>query len=226
VEFDGLTVAFHCAGEGGPAVILEAGSDSRGTTSFAGAMVVPIAKVTTVCTYDRLGTGTSSKAPDEPRTFHDLVSVLDGVITALELDPPYVMVGQSAGAEVVIAYAAAHPERVAALMPIEGSRNDPADLAAWQAEEGFTWEDNVEHMDLVPAATEIYSVAMPLGDFPVVVVSGSYADPGGPENQAYWLGLSPNSRQIVIEGPHDLQETAPEELAAAIVDVVTGLQKG
>ena len=81
-------------------------------------------------------------------------------------------------------------------------------------------------MDLLPAATEIYTVAMPIGDFPVVVISGSMVDPGGPENQAYWLGLSPNSRQIVIEGPHDLQETAPEELAAAIVEVVTDLQEG
>ena len=51
------------------------------------------------------------------------------------------------------------------------------------------------------------------------------ADEDGPENQAHWLGLSPNSRQILIDGPHDLQETAPDELAAAIVALLAELEQ-
>jgi pimeloyl-ACP methyl ester carboxylesterase len=227
VEFDGLTVAFHCAGEGGPTVILEAGGDSQGTTSFTPALFVPIADVTTVCTYNRLGTGgVTSSAPDEARTFADVVDVLDGVISALELEEPFVVAGQSSGGNAAIAYAAIHPDRVAALVPIEAYHDDPAEMAAWQEEEGFTWEDSPEHMDLVPSVVEQDSIQMPIGEFPVLVISASDADPGGPENQAHWLGLSPNSRQVVMEGPHDLQETAPEELAAAIIAVVSDLQKG
>ena len=227
VKFEDMGVAYRCAGDGSPAVILEAGSDSQGTTSFPASFVDPIAEITTVCTYDRLGTGSvSSSPPDRARTLADLAQVLDGMLSALELAEPYVLVGQSAGAGVAIAYAAAHPGRVAALVPIEGYHDDPAEIAAWQANEGFTWKDNPEHVDPLPATIEMDAVPMPLGEFPVLVISASAADPGGPDNQAHWLGLSPNSRQIVIHGPHDLQVTAPEELAGAIVDVVSDLQRG
>jgi pimeloyl-ACP methyl ester carboxylesterase len=188
-------------------------------------MTSPIAELSTVCMYDRLGTGgSSSEPPDQPRTFDDLVQVLDGVVDALELDPPLVMVGQSGGGNVAIAYAVAHPDRVAALVPIEAYHDDPAQMAAWQAEEGFTWEDSPEHVDIVPASSQLDAIEMPVGDFPVLVISASSADPGGPENQSYWLGLSPEATQIVIDGPHDLQETAPGEIGAAIADVVKEIQ--
>lgn len=182
--------------------------------------------MTTVCTYNRLGTGSGSGAPpDRARTLDDLVSVLDGVLEALELDPPYVMSGQSGGGNIAIAYAVAHPDRVAALAPIEAYHDDPAEMMAWQAEEGFTWEDNPEHMDWVQASVEQDAYPMPIGEFPVLLISATGADPGGVENQAYWLGLSPDSRQVVIEGSHELQFTAPEEGAAEIVDLVAGLDR-
>ena len=73
------------------------------------------------------------------------------------------------------------------------------------------------------ASVEQDAYAMPIGEFPVLIISATQADPGGAENQAHWLALSPNSRQVVIEGPHDLQFTAPEEVAAEIVDLVAGL---
>lgn len=227
VEFDGMTVAYSCTGDGSPTVILEAGSDSPGTEAWPQAFIGPIADVTTVCTYNRLGTGSgSSEPPDRARTWDDLASVLDGMLGALELEPPYVMAGQSGGGNVAIAYAVAHPDRVAALVPIEAYHDDPAEMMAWQAEEGFTWEDNPEHFDVVPASAQQDAYAMPIGEFPVLIISATQADPGGPENQAYWLGLSPDSRQVVIEGPHDLQFAAPEEVAAEIVNLLAGLGEG
>jgi pimeloyl-ACP methyl ester carboxylesterase len=225
VEFDGNTVSYSCAGAGSPAVMLEAGSDSPGTDSWPTAFVAPIAEETTVCTYDRLGTGSGSSAPpDQPRIFEDLVGVLDGVLTALDLEPPYVMAGQSAGGNIVVAYAEAHPDRVAALVPIEAYHDDPAEVMAWQADEGFTWEDNPEHIDIVEVAVEQDAYAMPFGEFPVLVISATEDGPQAAENQAHWLGISPDSRQVVIDGPHDIQETAPEEVAAEIVDLLAGLE--
>jgi hypothetical protein len=58
---------------------------------------------------------------------------------------------------------------------------------------------------------------MPIGNFPVLVVSATQADPGGEKNQRYWLRLSPNSRQVAIEGPHDLQEVAPQQVVTEIL---------
>jgi pimeloyl-ACP methyl ester carboxylesterase len=135
------------------------------------------------------------------------------------------MSGQSGGGNIAIAYAAAHPDRVAALATIEAYHDDPAEMMAWQAEEGFTWEDNSEHVDIVPASAQLDALALPIGEFPVLVISATGADPGGPENQAHWLGLTPDARQMVIEGPHDLHIAAPEEVAAPIVELLAGLQQ-
>lgn len=224
VEFDGMTLAYSCVGEGNPAVILEAGSDSPGTEGWPSAFIAPIAEITTVCTYNRPGTGAGSSAPpDRPRTFDDLVGVLDGVIGALELEPPYVIAGQSFGGNIAIAYAATHPDDVAALVTIEAYRDDPAEMAAFQAEEGFTWEGSPEHVDLVPTSVQGYSYAMPIGDFPVLVITATEGGARGEQNQAQWLELSPDSRQVVIEGPHDLQFAAPEEVAREVVDLLNGL---
>lgn len=224
VEFDGTSVAYLCRGEGSPAVILEAGTDSAGTRSFPPAFVDPIAEVTTVCTYDRLGTSASSDdPPDHSRSLGDLIEVLDGVLGALDLESPFVVAGQSGGGNIAIAYAEAHPDRVAALVTIEAYHDDPAMMTAMQAEEGFTWKDNPEHMDWVQASVEQDAYVMPFGDFPVLVISATQADEGGVENQAHWLQISPNSEQVEVEGPHDLQVTNPEETSAPIVDLVAGL---
>lgn len=224
LEFDGTSVAYSCRGEGSPAVILEAGTDSAGTQSFPPAFVEPIAEVTTVCTYDRLGTSAGSDdPPDRSRGLADLIEVLDGVLDALESEPPVVVAGQSGGGNIAIAYAEAHPDRVAALVTIEAYHDDPAMMTAMQAEEGFTWEDNPEHMDWVQASVEQDAYVMPFGEFPVLVISATQADEGGVENQAHWLQISPNSEQVEVDGPHDLQSTNPEETSAPIVDLVAGL---
>lgn len=90
-------------------------------------------------------------------------------------------------------------------------------------DQGFTWEDDPEHVDAAHASVEQDAYVMPFGDFPVLVISATQADEGGVENQAHWLQISPNSEQVEVEGPHDLQLTNPEETSAPIVDLVSGL---
>ncbi len=78
LEVDGTSVSYWCSGGGSPAVVLEAGTDSAGTQEFPVPFIAPIAEVTTVCTYNRLGTGSGSGAPpDRARSVDDLVRVLD-----------------------------------------------------------------------------------------------------------------------------------------------------
>ena len=223
VDVHDTKVAYWCQGDGTPVTILEAGDHTDGHDAWA-AIMDSIADVTTVCTYNRLGVRGSSAPPDHPRTPEDLVGVLDGVLAALELEPPYVMAGQSGGGNIVIAYAHTHPDRVAGLVPVEAYHDDPAEMLAWQAREGFTWEDNLEHVDVVPWSVAQDAYAFPFGEFPVLVISASNADPGGPENQAHWLAISRNSRQVVIDGPHDLQWASTKELAAEMVGFVTSLR--
>ena len=80
------------------------------------------------------------------------------------------------------------------------------------------WTDNPEFVDYVDYSEELDTLTTPIGEFPVLVVSATQADPGGEKNQRYWLKLSPRSRQVAIEGPHDLQEIAPQQVVAEILN--------
>jgi len=210
----GESVYYWCAGQGSPGVLLEAGTDSGGTDAYPAAFVNPLIAKTTVCTYDRPGTGDSDPAPHRRRTMDDLCAVQDQVIAKLPLPKPYVLVGQSGGGNLNIGCAARHPERVAALVTIDSYHDDPEALRA----EGFVWTDNPEFVDYVDYSEELDTLTTPIGEFPVLVVSATQADPGGEKNQRYWLKLSPRSRQVAIEGPHDLQEIAPQQVVAEILN--------
>jgi pimeloyl-ACP methyl ester carboxylesterase len=129
----GASVSYWCAGEGSPGVLLEAGTDSGGTDAYPSAFVDPLVGETSVCTYDRPGTG-SSDAPSRRRhTMRDLCAVQDQVIAQLQVPTPYVLVGQSGGGNLDISCAARHPKRVAGLGTIDSYHDDPEDLRA----EGF-----------------------------------------------------------------------------------------
>jgi len=63
---------------------------------------------------------------------------------------------------------------------------------------------------------------MPVGRFPVLVISARNADPGGVKNQRFWLELSPESRQVVLEGGHNLHFQVPDQVAAEMLKVLPG----
>jgi len=209
----GASVHYRCVGQGTPAILLEAGTDSGGTDSLGPSFIDPLAEATRVCTYDRLGTGLSDEPPNRKRTIDDLCDVQDEVREELGLGGPSVLAGQSGGANLVIWCASRRPGSVAALVSIEGYHDDPADLAA----EGFHWRDNPEHVDYVESSVILDEMSTPIGRFPVLVVTATEAGPRGIKNQKYWLALSAESRQVVLQGGHDLHEEVPEEVVAEIL---------
>lgn len=105
-------------GEGSPAVVIE--------PSFGGAaedwekIARTLAEETTVITYDRAPYGASSAARDT-RTPRDIAADLDGLLRALGVTGPVVLVGHSAGGLYVRAYAAAHLDLVAGMVLVESS---------------------------------------------------------------------------------------------------------
>jgi pimeloyl-ACP methyl ester carboxylesterase len=211
----GVSVFYRCVGRGSPSILLEAGGGA-GTQEFGSSFVDPLAKATKVCTYDRLGIGSSDPAPDRHRTIDDLCDVEDQVRQGLGLDHQSVLAGQSAGANQVIWCAARRPTAVAALVSIEGYHDDPAALAREFGPDGG-WQNGDEHVDSVKSSVMLEKMPRPIGKFPVLVISASNADPGGVKNQRYWLALSPRSRQVVLQGGHDLHFEVPDQVAAEIL---------
>ena len=222
---DGHRLAIRCIGEGSPAVVLEPGTDSAGLEDFQRAFVSLFAAQHQTCVYDRAGTTTTSSCEsklcsDDPvapaRNLDDLVADLDALLTAAGVNGPYVLVGASGGGLIAVQYAKTHPDAVAALALLDVGVPNP-NLAEEEPE--GAGPNNIEHVDWFAAEEELSALAMPIGNFPVLVV---VADEGETPDQSFWLALSPTSKQIILRGGHDIHEDDPEGVATAVLALLGG----
>ena len=118
VDVGGFRMHLVCEGDGGPAVVLDAGAADLWTTWYR---VQPeLAKETKVCAYDRAGIGYSDPGP-LPRSRRRTVEELRTLLSRAGVPPPYVLVGHSFGGLNARLYAALHPEEVAGLVLVESS---------------------------------------------------------------------------------------------------------
>jgi pimeloyl-ACP methyl ester carboxylesterase len=115
----GRSLYLECHGEGGPVVLLEAGSGS--TTRDWGFFSAEPAKFTRVCAYDRANVpgGRSDPTPPGTITAADIVADLHGLLTAAQVPGPYVLAAHSAGGDFIWLYAATYPEEVAGMVFID-----------------------------------------------------------------------------------------------------------
>ena len=101
-----------------PTVLLEVGmGGNRGDLSVVEEHLAPH---TQVCSYDRAGKGSSDPA-SRPRPVSEVISDAHAFLAQAAKQgakPPYFLVGQSFGAEVVFLYAQAHPDQVAGFVSI------------------------------------------------------------------------------------------------------------
>jgi len=83
--------------------------------------------------YDARGHGDSDPAPDPSAyAYPDLVEDLSGLLEALRIERP-VLAGSSMGAATAMAFALAHPDRVAALVQITPAHDGrPSEDPSWE----------------------------------------------------------------------------------------------
>jgi pimeloyl-ACP methyl ester carboxylesterase len=119
VDIGGRSLHLRCQGEGSPTVILEAGG--YGTPSEVWrAVMLPVAKQTRVCSYDRANNQSGVGDPvDTPRTAADIVADLHALLTAADVPGPYVLVGASVGGLFVRLYAATYPNDVVGMVLVD-----------------------------------------------------------------------------------------------------------
>ena len=105
-------------GSGEPAVVIEPslGGNAAAWRHIAGT----IAEDTTVVTYNRAPYGASSPARDGRRP-REIADDLDGVLTALGVTGPLVLVGHSIGGIYLRTYAALHMDRTAGMVLVDSS---------------------------------------------------------------------------------------------------------
>ena len=191
VEVDGRKLHVLCVGPvdtGRPTVIFESGLG--GDVETWGAVLEEVQKTDRACAYDRLGDGQSDKASD-PRTTADQVADLRGLLSALEIAPPYVLVGYSVGGWNVMVHNDLHGADIAgavladvrppgvsarwlkALPPKaadepEGIRLNREDLTVFEADPSL----NPEMLDLRKSAAEAVATKG-FGDKPLVVLAAA-----------------------------------------------------
>lgn len=110
---DGRELSGHCSGtqEASPAILLDGGMG--GGQRQLSNIEQRFAERTLVCAYDRAGVGASDPPANTPRPVSELVADLDAFAAAAGARAPYLLAGQSMGANVVFMYAQEHPEKVA-----------------------------------------------------------------------------------------------------------------
>lgn len=143
VNVNGRKMHIDCAGEGSPAVILDAG---LGDTYLSWRKVQPeIAKFARVCSYDRAGLGYSDSS-SRPRTSRVIAQELHDLLQAARIPPPYVLVGHSMGGYDVRLYASLYRNELAGMVLVDASHPDqenrfPRELkdmeGSWQREAEF-----------------------------------------------------------------------------------------
>ncbi|EAR10615.1 alpha/beta fold hydrolase [Reinekea blandensis] len=118
---DGRQLAYRQKGSQGPTVIFESGMtcDSTDWVAIQDRLAEQCPNVTTLI-YDRAGLGQSDFAPI-PKTRATITDDLAQLLSERNLPAPYVLVGHSFGGFLIKHYSHCWPEKVAALVFVDGS---------------------------------------------------------------------------------------------------------
>jgi pimeloyl-ACP methyl ester carboxylesterase len=228
VDVGGYELFLQCIGEGSPVVVLEAGLNASGTSTWFD-FQERFRALTRTCTYDRAGLGFSDRRPRA-------LGSPDGSLMAEELHalleasgepPPYVLVGHSFGGMVVRLFAAAYPEDVVGVVLEDSSQEEEID--AYREVNAGAWIDGGTRID-IEATERALREAGQLGDRPLVVVTaGIYEDVLDPrfafEVQQRLPELSTTVVHVVAKGSgHFVHDENPQLIAQAIGEVVEAVR--
>lgn len=141
IPLAGATVSYRDYGEGRPAVVIISGMSVL-KDSYLG-LQRRLGRKTRVISYDRPGIGDSTPN-SEPRTLDYIDKDLKALLQALNVPPPYVLIGHSLGGHIIRYYAVRHPGEVAGLVFLDAPHEDWFDYVrkTWSKEDAdayFRW---------------------------------------------------------------------------------------
>ena len=157
VDVGGFRMHIYCEGDpaAGPAVVMDA---ADGEPAMAWASVQPaVAQFARVCAFDRAGLGWSETSPN-PRTLSNYIQEQRTLLARAGVEPPYVLVGHSAGGLYARVYAHLYPDEVAGMVLVDAVHED-MDV---RPPESLT-RMNKRAMQLVGCAFPIFQMTSSLG---------------------------------------------------------------
>jgi pimeloyl-ACP methyl ester carboxylesterase len=246
INIGGRLIFLRCIGSGGPTVILEAGYGDNGT--IWAPVQIHASEFVRICSYDRAGLERSDEPDHYPRTGAEVVADLHAALQEAQVEPPYLLVGQSQGALFSRLFAATYPGEVAGLLLLDPWPQDFDDRLhalvtdqQWTAYESLLASDpDNEVIDFHATYDELRS-AGPLPDVPLLILSHGQPPtaegyPAGwpveeqeqlwQEEQQQLAHLTPHGEQRrVPESGHMIHQAAPDVVVAAIADMVEQLRR-
>ena len=232
------TVATHAyvvAGQGSPTVVLEAGLGS-GKESWA-PVFNGIAETTQVFAYNRAGYP-PSRSGDGMRDAATIVAELRASLQALDLKPPYVLVGHSVGGTYMELFARLYPEEVAGAVLVDSRHADftrqckLADAGACEPPAlilSMMPPGPKREMDSAAVTMRQVRNAGPFPQVPLVVLTGGKQILTSEAFYSIWLAtqeqlaeLGDNPKHVVCERcGHFVQRDDPALVINAVSEVVS-----
>ena len=234
VEGERWRQSYALQGTRGPVVVFESGLGD-GKESWA-QVLEPVSQFARAFAYDRAGYGASQSEVDS-RDAVAVVSELRRTLEALELTPPYVLVGHSLGGQFVELFARTHPDEVAGVVLVDVRNVSYSERCFAEGLERCTvpWYTRLVMPKAVrgevDASRRTEATIPSAGPFPevAVVVLTATQRPGSSEalkrvwaeTQAELVELSPKARQRICDTcGHYIQHDAPELVVDAIRSIV------
>ncbi|WNS45857.1 alpha/beta hydrolase [Paenibacillus sp. MMS20-IR301] len=205
-----------------------------------------ISRFTSALVYDRPGTG-RRPVMTEPRSCQNLVLELHELLTLLDVQPPYILVGHSFGGLVARLFVCCYPAAVAGLVLVDAvaeykeltfTRVLPPQHAAACRESLLNPLLNSEHIDKLLSYKQVSAAkaAMP-GDIPLSVITRGLPDEADADwpaqaileieqqSQAEFLEMSAVSRQVIAAGSgHYIQRAEPGIVIEEIMRILASRQ--
>jgi pimeloyl-ACP methyl ester carboxylesterase len=116
VDIGGCKLHIYTKGEGSSTIVLD--HSLGGIEGYF--LIDELAKISRVCVYDRAGYGWSDISWRLSRSSENIVTELDLLLTKSNIQPPYILVGDSFGSYNVRLYAKRFPEKVGGIVLTDG----------------------------------------------------------------------------------------------------------
>jgi pimeloyl-ACP methyl ester carboxylesterase len=214
VDATGRKLAMRCYGEGSPTVILESGGGAIDEFSHE-QLTRLLAAQTQVCLYNRAGLAPSDPAPDEPREAEDAAADLKALVTQAQIPGPYVLFGRSFGGMLVTFYASKYPTDVAGVVVFDSPAPSATMTRADFPEGVWDYPGNVEHLNTLTGFENRFGKKPVHIEAPLTLISTTSGE-SRPEDH-YWLQVSPQSKQVVLDGGMEVIGSQAKRIASEIL---------
>jgi pimeloyl-ACP methyl ester carboxylesterase len=189
-----------------------------------------------VCVYDRRNLGLSDTV-DAVQLPEDVLTDLDNLLAAADIAPPYVLLGASFGGVLAYLYANRHPDDVVGLVLLDAMFPDEMALEdRWPPEEryeAFDAEDENELLERLSHYKVMLAAEQHIGDEPSVPLI-YLASEQDRRDEPHVPGYNEEIYQLLerfvdrfapgevvwVDAPHFLEPAAPNEIEAALRQVI------